>query len=333
MKIFVTGIGGFLGSHIAESLLNQGHNVVGVDSFIGGYQDNVPNGAKCYIDDMSNVDTLAKYMKDSDILVHTACTAYEGLSVFTPHLVTNNTFQISVAAFTAAVNAGVKRVVNCSSMSRYGDNPTPFTEDQEPNPKDPYAIAKVAAERMLFLMGETHGFEAVNLVPHNIIGPRQKYDDPFRNVASIMSNRMLQGKPPIIYGDGLQMRCFSDIRDVLSCFNEAIFSKDVVGETINVGPDEEPVTIKLLAETLADIIGFKKDFLYYPDRPCEVKVAHCSSDKARDLLGYKTGYSFTETCASIVEYIEQRGVREFDYHLPIEIVNDQTPKTWVERII
>lgn len=333
MKIFITGIAGFLGSHIAEQLLLTGNEVIGVDNLIGGYTDNVPSKATWYIGDCNNLEQMFYFMKGCDILVHTACTAYEGLSVFSPHLVTTNTSQIAVAAYTAAVKAGVKRIVNCSSMSRYGNNPTPFTEDQNPNPKDPYAIAKVAAEQMLFLMSEIYGFEAVNLVPHNIIGPRQKYDDPYRNVASIMANRMLSGKPPIIYGDGQQMRCFSDIRDVISCFDEAIFSEKVIGKTINVGPDEEPVTIKYLAETLADIIGFKEDFLYYPDRPCEVKVAHCSSNLARDLLGYETKYSFYETCESIVEYIQERGPRPFNYHLPLEIVNKSTPRTWVEKII
>lgn len=333
MKIFITGIAGFLGSHIADKAISQGHEVVGVDSLIGGYKDNVPSRATWYVGDCNNLNQLARWMNGSDILVHAAATAYEGLSVFSPHLVSMNISQSSIAAYTAAVKSGVKRVVNCSSMSRYGDNITPFTESQRTNPKDPYAVAKVFSEEMLSLMAETHNFEFVNLVPHNIVGPRQKYNDPYRNVASIMANRMLQGKPPIIYGDGQQMRCFSDIRDVINCFSIAMFSDNVVGETINVGPDEEPVTIETLAKTLADIIGFKGDFLYYPDRPCEVKVAHCSSDKARRLLSYKTQHSFYETCESIVEFIKERGPRSFDYHLPLEIVNESTPRTWVEKIM
>ena len=100
-------------------------------------------------------------------------------------------------------------------MARYGAIQTPFTEDMLPQPQDPYGIAKYAAEQTLRCLSDVHGIKYLNLVPHNIIGPRQKYDDPFRNVASIMINRALQGKAPIIYGDGSQTRCFSFIQDVI----------------------------------------------------------------------------------------------------------------------
>ena len=84
----------------------------------------------------------------------------------------------------------------------------PFKEDMVPRPQDPYGIAKYAAEQTLECLSKVHDIDFVTLVPHNIIGPRQKYDDPYRNVASIMINRCLQGMPPIIYGDGSQTRCF-----------------------------------------------------------------------------------------------------------------------------
>ena len=82
-------------------------------------------------------------------------------------------------------------------MARYGEQQTPFTEDMPPKPVDPYAISKVAAEDVLINLCELNKTEWVIAVPHNIIGPRQKYDDPFRNVVSIMLNRMLQKKAPI----------------------------------------------------------------------------------------------------------------------------------------
>ena len=102
-------------------------------------------------------------------------------------------------------------------MARYGTQKYPFTEDMTPNPVDPYAISKVAAEQTLINLCELNKVEWVIAVPHNIIGPKQKYDDPFRNVVSIMLNRILQNKAPIIYGDGEQKRCFSYIDDCLSC--------------------------------------------------------------------------------------------------------------------
>jgi UDP-glucose 4-epimerase len=177
-----------------------------------------------------------------------------------------------------------------------------------------------------------HGLEVVNLVPHNIIGPRQKYDDPFRNVASIMINLMLQGRQPIIYGDGEQRRCFSFAQDMMDCFVRAGKQKDVVGEVINIGPDEEFVSINELSVMLAEMLDFELKPIYVPDRPQEVKFATCSADKARRMLGYKTKTSLKEGLASIVDYIKARGTRKFRYHIDIEIINEKTPTSWTRRM-
>jgi UDP-glucose 4-epimerase len=180
---------------------------------------------------------------------------------------------------------------------------------------------------------DTQGIDWVILVPHNIIGPRQKFDDPFRNVASIMTNRMLQGKQPIIYGDGTQQRCFSFVQDVVEPLFIACQKPEAVRQVINVGPDEEPISINQLAKTLADIIGFEPDPIYITGRPQEVKIALCSSDKARDLLGYQTGTNLRNGLQELVDYIVDKGPREFDYHLPIEIENEKTPATWKQKLI
>jgi UDP-glucose 4-epimerase len=219
-------------------------------------------------------------------------------------------------------------------MARYGDhNGQLFTEDMETRPQDPYGIAKVASEQLVKNICDTQGLDWVILVPHNIIGPRQKFDDPFRNVASIMTNRMLQGKQPIIYGDGTQQRCFSFVQDVVEPLFTACQKPEAVRQVINVGPDEEPISINQLAETLADIIGFELDPIYITGRPQEVKIALCSSDKARDLLGYQTGTNLRNGLQELVDYIVDIGPREFDYHLPIEIENDKTPTTWKQKLI
>jgi UDP-glucose 4-epimerase len=110
---------------------------------------------------------------------------------------------------------------------------------------------------MLKNLSEVHDIELVIAIPHNIIGPRQKYDDPYRNVASIMINLMLQGRQPIIYGDGSQVRCFSAIEDDVDCLYEFAINSKAVGEIFNIGPDEGAVTIVQLAEEIADILGFK----------------------------------------------------------------------------
>lgn len=333
MKVFISGIAGFMGSHIADKMLAEGHEVVGCDTLIGGYLDNVPSDAEFYQVDCGYLNSMTKYMNGCDIVYHTACTAYEGLSVFSPHLVTQNTYQITSTLLSAAVQNGVKRFVHCSSMARYGtQDKVPFEETMVCKPQDPYGISKYAAEMLVRNVAETHDMEYVIAVPHNIIGPRQKYDDPFRNVAAIMINLMLQGRQPIIYGDGTQKRCFSFIDDDIFCLEQLGFSDKAKGEVINIGPDEEFITINELAETIASLLNFKLDPVYYrPGRPREVYLATCSADKARKLFGYETKTTLRDGLQSMIEYIDKKGPKKFRYHLDVEIVNDQTPKTWTER--
>jgi UDP-glucose 4-epimerase len=332
-KVFVTGVAGFLGSHLAEALLKEGHEVSGCDNLSGGYIDNVPEGIEFYQIDCKYLNTMNKLLKGIDIVYHCACTAYEGLSVFSPHLICQNTHQISVTIIAAAIEQRVKRFVYCSSMARYGEQPTvPFTEDMDPKPQDPYGISKLSVEKVLKNLSEVHGMEYVIAVPHNIIGPKQKYDDPYRNVASIMINLMLRGVQPIIYGDGKQKRCFSFIQDDIDCLLKLGFQENVVGEVINIGPDEEFITINELAETIADILDFKLEPRYFPDRPQEVKLATCSADKARKFLGYETKTSLREGLQEMIKYIKQKGTKPFRYNFDLEIVNEKTPRTWKEKL-
>lgn len=333
MKIFITGVAGFLGSHLADRMIALGHEVSGVDSLIGGEQINVPDYVDFAVADCADLAEMTKRMSGSEIVFHTACTAYEGLSVFSPNLITQNTFQITSSLLSAAIQNKVKRFVFCSSMARYGAQEVlPFTENMICNPQDPYGIAKYASEKLIENLCKVHNMEYVIAVPHNIIGGRQKYDDPFRNVASIMINRILQNKQPIIYGDGSQKRCFSFIDDCISCLEKTAFLEGISGEIFNIGPDEEFITINQLANIIAEIMNFDLQPIYMPDRPQEVKLASCSANKARKVLGYKTQVSLREGLTELVNFIEARGPKKFQYHVDIEINSPLTPKPWTDRL-
>ena len=330
-KILVTGVAGFLGSHLAEKLSGMKHKVVGLDNMLGGYKDNVPQNIDFFNFDCCDLKKVNEIMKGVDVVYHCAATAHEGLSVFSPVEITKNNYLASVSVFTAAISNKVKRIIFCSSMARYGDQQTPFTEDMHPKPIDPYAISKVAAENVLINLCELNNIEWVIAVPHNIIGPRQKYDDPFRNVVSIMINRMLQKKAPIIYGDGEQKRCFSYINDCLSCLLPMLDQKNVNKQIINIGPDEEFVTINKVSEICSNITGSNLKPIYKKDRPREVKHASCSADKARKLLNYKTKMDLKNGIIKTFNYIKQRGTRPFDYNINLEIKNELTPETWLKK--
>jgi UDP-glucose 4-epimerase len=333
MKVFITGVAGFLGSHLADRMLELGHKVAGNDSLLGGYRDNVDPRVDFYEVDCCDYDKMTHIMNGADVVVHCAAAAHEGLSVFSPVFICENNLQATVSTITAAINKGVKRFVYCSSMARYGEQPTPYTEDQEPLPNDPYAVSKVAGEQVLKLLSETHGMEWNIAIPHNIVGPRQRYDDPYRNVMSIMINRNLQGQPSIIYGDGEQMRCFSNVEDCIFCLEKLALDPSIVYETINIGPDQGTITINELAKKIAEYLDFPVPPIYHDARPREVKISHCSADKARRLLGYEPNADIDLAIRQTVEWIRERGPRPFDYSFPLEIINQKTPRTWKDRLL
>lgn len=364
MRCWITGILGFLGSQLAIELAKQGHLVRGNDNMlcssanptdvaieIRGITDGV------YLYDSRDYKAIYDKLRPAisppgpayDVLIHCAATAHEGLSNFSPSFITKNIYEASVTTFSAAIAAGVRRIVFMSSMARYGNgtytsansdlnqlnHPLPFKEHYHPMPIDPYGIAKVAAEQTLIALCKLHGVEYVIAVPHNIIGAAQNYSDPYRNVASIMINRALQGKSILIYGDGEQKRCFSPIADCLDSLVKMI-DAPISGEIINIGPDSGEITINQLADKIIKFTGSKAGIEYIPGRPNEVKEAFCSSDKARKLLGFKPKQSLDDCLKEMVAYIRDRntvlGVKEFAYNFPIEI-SKGCPEVWLHKRI
>lgn len=336
MRILVTGAAGFIGSWICDALTELGHFVVGVDNLIGGDWGNVTvrhkDKFRHYQLSVENLTAMESVTKGCEAVYHCAALAYEGLSVFSPSVVVRNVVCGTVNVAGAAIKAGVKRFVNCSSMARYGPIFTPYREEHAPLPADPYGIAKLCAEQQLNVLGKVHGMMVVHAVPHNVYGPRQKYDDPYRNVAAIFANLMLQGKQPCIYGDGKQRRCFSHIDDVLPVMLKLLTCEAEHGEVFNVGPDGGEITVLELAEMIAEIVGIPFDPVFLLGRPCEVRQAWCSSDKIRKRFGWSQQISLKRGIETLVEWIKLKGPKPFNHHLPLEIDGPLVPKTWKEKL-
>ena len=336
MKIFITGVCGFLGANLAEHFLDKKYDVSGCDNLIGGNLENIKglniNFFKGSCEDLEFMKNIIP--KDTDCLIHCAAFAHEGLSVFSPHLITSNVFSGSVSVFSASIINKVKRIVFCSSMARYGNLNKIFEETDIPSPLDPYGIAKLAAEQVLSVLSDVHGIEYNVAIPHNIIGRKQNYTDPFRNVAAIMINKILNKQQPIIYGDGEQKRSFSDIRDCIYCIEKLVEDKKINKEIFNIGPgDENYISINHLNEIISNELQFNMPPIYVAERPQEVKYSNCSSKKSQKMLNYSTKYTVKETISVMVEDIKKRGAKNFDYKYKIEIENSLTPKTWTEKLI
>lgn len=333
MKIWITGICGFVGSHLADALIAEGHEVTGNDNLICGDAENFKKYAHV---DCCDYEAMRKVLGEfkPDVVVHAACTAHEGFSPYSPHAITSSTYGGSISTFSAAIGAGVKRIVFMSTMARYGKQEPPFTELTPPAPCDPYGYAKVAAEETLKNLCDFHGVKWAIAVPHNILGTRQKYDDPMRNVVSIFMNRMLQGKPAVVYGDGEQTRCFSPIGDVLPSLIKMVHG-EADGEIVNIGPDSATnlMTINELANRIGNFTGHNGKPDYYPERGCDAVHAHCSSDKARKILGFEATQDVDSCFKEMIEDIKAKGTKPFDYFLPVEIVSEKTPRTWVDKLL
>ncbi len=331
MNIFITGVAGFLGANLADFYLKKGFNVSGCDNLIGGDLDNVDKNVIFSKADCEDLDKMREITKDIDVVIHSAAYAHEGLSNVSPNIICSNIISGSTSVFSASISNKVKRIVFCSSMARYGDIEQPFKEEDEPNPVDPYGISKLAAEKILINLCKTYNVEYNIAVPHNIIGVKQKYDDPFRNVASIMINLMLQDRKPIIYGDGEQKRSFSDVDDCIYCIDKLATDPNIKSELINIGPEDNFISINELFNKLSNQLQFNKGAENYKDRINEVKFANCSAEKSKNLLNFKKSISLDESLTKMINYIKKNGPKDFKYNYELEIINEKTPKTWLNK--
>ena len=334
-RCYITGIAGLLGSNLAKTLLRKGYIVNGCDNLIGGYEDNIPkNNVKWDNIDILDTESLALSMNNSDVVFHTAALAYEGLSVFSPKLVMENIYTGTVSVASAAIRNKVKLFINFSSMARYGKGNPPFTEKDPTMPLDPYGMAKVHGEQALALLDDIHGLKHYNVVPHNVIGKGQVYTDPYRNVAAIFANRLLNGKSIIIYGDGEQKRSFSSVD---TCIDAVIRLMELNNfkskEVFNIGPHGNEITIKDLAYLIAHCANIYPSLEFLPDRPQEVKNAYCSSNKAIKELNYNPNiHTNTHLMTEIVNWVKTRGPQNFEHKFTdVEIITEQIPETWINK--
>ena len=215
MKIFVTGCAGLLGSNYCRHLLENGHEVVGIDNLSGGYKAFVPKGenftfVKLNLENRKKVVELFDEHKP-EVLIHFAAYAAEGLSPFIRNFNYRNNLICSANLINECIKNDTKMIFT-SSMAVYGEQEPPFTEDKRPQPIDPYGVAKYAVECDLRLAHEQFGLRYNIVRPHNVLGVYQNIWDKYRNVIGIFIRKTLNGQPILVYGDGEQTRAFSDIK-------------------------------------------------------------------------------------------------------------------------
>ncbi len=243
MRVLVTGGAGFIGSHVADALLANGHAVTVFDDLSGGFSENVPPGATFVRGSVTDTDAVAALFEAGrfEYVYHLAAYAAEGLSHFIKRFNYTNNIIGSVNVINASINHDVAGFVFTSSIAVYGSGPAapgvPMTEATPAAPEDPYGIAKYAVEQELASSLAMFGLRYVIFRPHNVYGPRQNIGDRYRNVVGIFMNQILQARPMTIFGDGTQTRAFSYIDDVAPVIAAAIDTPDAWNQVFNVGAD------------------------------------------------------------------------------------------------
>jgi UDP-glucose 4-epimerase len=342
MRILVTGAAGFMGSHLVDALVSLGnHEVYGVDDLSGGYKDNIHSQSHFVQLDLRDREQTRQVVEriKPELVYYLAADASEGRSQFTPLSATERNYLGYLYTLVPAVRNGMKKIVVTSSMSVYGSQKSPFSEEMPRMPVDIYGIAKSAMESSTEILSKVHGFEYVIIRPHNVYGPRQNIADPYRNVIGIFINCLLHAKGFYIYGNGEQKRSFTYIDDFTPYILKCGLDDRVNGEIINIGPTEE-YTINQLANIL--LTSFYPDGnipsdvkpKYLPDRPQEVKDAFCTNTQAEKLLGYRTTVHLQEGVEKMIAWAKTLGPQEFRY-LPdgLELESPNVPQTWHKKLL
>lgn len=330
-KVFISGVAGFIGSHLADSYLQKGCHVIGVDNLCSGSVDNVPSRVEFYKLDLIKYEKIVKLLKDVNLVLHTAAHAYDAFSNFAPSIIVNNVISTTSSLLSASIENKVGKFIHFSSMARYGDIKSEiFSEEMLPQPVSPYGIAKYSADLLVKNLCETYNIPYVICIPHNVYGPRQKYNDPFRNVLALNINRFLLNEKPIIYGDGNQKRSFTYIKDCVRAVENIAENRVCKGHLINIGPDKEFVTINHAIKMISQKVNKDFDPIYLEKRINEVMIANCSQSKLNKLLGFECEFSLSQGLDLTIDWIQNKGPLRFIADKKIEIHSQNLPKFWME---
>lgn len=291
MKILVTGVAGFIGSHLAQRLLERGDEIFGIDNFYSGTKNNIEylklfdkNNRFTFIEaDIRSFETINKIIKDYNIkqIYHLAAIVSVQESIENPLLSNEVNVKGTLNILEASRKNDVKRVVFSSSAAVYGDEPTlPKNEDSIMNPISPYGYEKLFGEYYMKLYNELYGLETVILRYFNVYGSRQNSKSDYSGVISIFEESFKNAKSPNIYGNGEQYRDFVYVKDVVKANIKAMNTRNISGKIICVGTGKKTSIndlVKFLNKKYNQLIVPK----YLPKRSGDIKESVCNNSKIR----------------------------------------------------
>ncbi|MFH2002029.1 MAG: SDR family oxidoreductase [Planctomycetota bacterium] len=304
-RYLITGGAGFIGSNIAEALLERGDETVVFDNFSTGRRSNLVglDGLDVIEGDLKNFEEIREAVEGVDYIFHEAALPSVAKSILDPVKSNKNNIDGTVNLLLAARDAGVKKVVYAGSSSAYGDSETlPKIETMRENPISPYAINKLTAEMFCRVFSKVYGLDTAVLRYFNIFGPKQDPSSPYSGVISLFVTKLLKRERPVIYGDGEQSRDFTYIANTVDANLKAAATKGTRGETYNIACGAA-VTINELFRILRKIIGAGEiEPIYEEARKGDVRHSLAEISKARDAFSYKPSVALEEGLRRTVEW-------------------------------
>ncbi len=298
-RYLITGIAGFIGSSLAQALVDQGHEVSGFDNLSTGNLENIAGireSINFQVMDLQDKDGVKDACKGIDFILHQGALASVPRSVKDPLGSHESNIDGTLNLLLAARDAGVRRIVYAASSSAYGDQPTqPKHEDMLPMPLSPYAVQKLTCEYYIQAFYRVYGLEGVCLRYFNIFGPRQAADSPYSGVIAQFIFKMLAGQTPTIFGDGSTSRDFTYIDNAVSANLLACQAPREVasGRVFNIGTGKSK-TLNEVYAGIASILGFSDSPIYGPPRAGDIAHSLASIERASNELGYSPKADFYE---------------------------------------
>jgi UDP-glucose 4-epimerase len=296
-KYLITGIAGFIGSHLARALLANGHTVRGIDNLSTGTMDNlfeIQNEISLLQGDIEDLKSMEEACDGMDCVLHQAALASVPFSVKDPVSSHKTNINGTLTVLLAAKSAGVRRLVYAASSSAYGNQPDQAAhESMQPCPTSPYAVQKLTGEYYTQSFCANYGMEAVCLRYFNIFGPRQSATSSYSGVIAKFITQMMRGEVPTIYGDGSVSRDFTFVDNVVQANLLASVAPSEVadGRIYNVGTGQSH-TLNDLYATLSELLRFDRRADYGAPRTGDVQHSLAVIDRAAGELGYRPDTDF-----------------------------------------
>ena len=302
----MTGGAGFIGSHIVDRLVNDGHTVRILDNFFEGKESNIAHNSgriEVIRGDIRNKEDVKRAVDGMEYILHQAAMRSVPMSVENPYPYNDVNITGQLNLLMAARDAGVKRLIFASSSSVYGSNPIlPKHEDMLPMPISPYAVTKLAGEAYCSMFTELYGLETVSLRYFNVFGPRQDPNSQYAAVIPKFITAIMNDERPVVFGDGLQSRDFTYVENNVEANLKACTAPDAAGKVFNIACGETYSLLDVIA-AINELLGKSIEPIFAPPRAGDVKHTQADIEKAREIIGFNPSVTFMEGLEKTVRWM------------------------------